>query len=509
MTTNKIFISYRREDAANVTGRIHDRLSQHFGKEAIFNDVISEIPLGIDFQTYLEEKVSQCKVLLTVIGKNWLTIEGDKGEPQLQSPTDHLRIEIESALQQNILVISLLVQDAKVPSKEELPKSIRELAFRQKIDIRPDPDFHKDMDRLIQYLGEYLQALGDRKKFDAKIPEVQQDKTKSEDQAKKLEREIKQTGGKQDKTKSEDQAKKLEREIKQTGGKQPIANKGGFRKSKSNVPKGKTKSFWSRINKRVDHTFLFPLIIFSVLLILISAVKIAGFDHDYIPISGVTTEVPMENSLDILSGIRVGTSWEQSVNIYREHNIDSDTVSVLSAAGEIILGHEVFNAGEVAVLDRTSDGKWLEVGIDGRSLGFVQASEIQEIWPTGLITYTENVGEEVLSTLKSSSGVETIIRKGPNYLRLETKVECLDETCTRISFYSMVDKSPNGVVGTYGGHEVVGNWKKGDMISIYAIVPPDFLNLVGNVFFSCIGSKQVCTSSRILGVKVVGRATVP
>lgn len=33
---SRIFLSYRREDSADVTGRIDDRLVQQFGREAVF-----------------------------------------------------------------------------------------------------------------------------------------------------------------------------------------------------------------------------------------------------------------------------------------------------------------------------------------------------------------------------------------------------------------------------------------------------------------------------------------
>ena len=106
-----IFISYRREDAADVTGRINDRLRQHFGDEAVFTDV-DKIPIGEDFRVHLDEKVSQCIVFLAVIGKNWLTAAGHKGRSGLHDPTDYVRIELESALRRNIPVIPLLVSQS-------------------------------------------------------------------------------------------------------------------------------------------------------------------------------------------------------------------------------------------------------------------------------------------------------------------------------------------------------------------------------------------------------------
>jgi hypothetical protein len=37
----KIFISYRRTDSQDVTGRIYDRLVAHFSQERVFKDVES------------------------------------------------------------------------------------------------------------------------------------------------------------------------------------------------------------------------------------------------------------------------------------------------------------------------------------------------------------------------------------------------------------------------------------------------------------------------------------
>lgn len=155
---NHIFISYRREDAADVTGRIHDRLRQHFGEDAIFTDV-DKIPLGVDFRAQLDDKVSRCKVLLPVIGRNWLAVKDHRGQPRLQDPDDFVRLEIESALRRDIPVIPLLVHGIEMPSKDDLPDSLQELAYRNGTRIRPDPDFHKDMDRLISALEQHLRSL--------------------------------------------------------------------------------------------------------------------------------------------------------------------------------------------------------------------------------------------------------------------------------------------------------------------------------------------------------------
>ena len=150
----RIFISYRRADSADVTGRIYDRLKEYFGKSAIFKDVDS-IPPGVDFREHLEKAVGKCKVFLVVIGDRWLEATDARRRNRLQDPDDFVRIEIESALKRNITIIPLLVRGASMPAEMKLPPSLRKLVYRNGISIRSDPDFHGDMNRLIEAISNY------------------------------------------------------------------------------------------------------------------------------------------------------------------------------------------------------------------------------------------------------------------------------------------------------------------------------------------------------------------
>jgi hypothetical protein len=142
-----VFISYRRDDSADITGRIYDRLIQRFSRDIVFKDVDS-IPLGIDFRQHLEKALSQCRVLIAVVGDEWTGSE--QGKRRIDDPRDHVRLELELALNRNIPVIPVLVRNATIPAEEALPSSLRSLAYRNGIQVRPDPDFHADVDRLIK-----------------------------------------------------------------------------------------------------------------------------------------------------------------------------------------------------------------------------------------------------------------------------------------------------------------------------------------------------------------------
>jgi hypothetical protein len=149
----KIFISYRREDSEHITGRIDDRLAAQFGRAAVFIDV-DTIPFGIDFRVHLQEAVAHCDFLLAVIGESWIEVryqDGPRaGQRRLDDPGDFVRVEIQSALQRGIVVIPVLVGRGAMPSVQQLPEGLQELAYRNAAEVRSGRDFHDHMDRLIR-----------------------------------------------------------------------------------------------------------------------------------------------------------------------------------------------------------------------------------------------------------------------------------------------------------------------------------------------------------------------
>ncbi|MGD1860995.1 MAG: SUMF1/EgtB/PvdO family nonheme iron enzyme [Leptolyngbyaceae cyanobacterium] len=155
----KIFISYRRSDSEDVAGRIYDRLINHFGKGNVFKDV-DDIPFGVDFRDYLNASLDQCQIVLAVIGKTWLTATDDSGRRRLDNPADWVRLELEESLRRrDVLVVPLLVRRASLPRVDELPEPLRDLAYRNGTQARPDPDFHTDMTRLINGVENYFKNL--------------------------------------------------------------------------------------------------------------------------------------------------------------------------------------------------------------------------------------------------------------------------------------------------------------------------------------------------------------
>src|SRR5271157_420441 len=140
---SNVFVSYRRQDSSDITGRISDYLKAKHGAYSLFKDVDS-IPAGEDFREILRDAVNQCDVVLAVIGKEWISAMDANGRRRVDDPNDYVRVEILTALERKIPVIPVLVENVAMPPAEELPEPLRPLVFRNAVPVRPDPDFHND-----------------------------------------------------------------------------------------------------------------------------------------------------------------------------------------------------------------------------------------------------------------------------------------------------------------------------------------------------------------------------
>jgi hypothetical protein len=153
---SQIFLCYRRADSQYVAGRIYDRLAQAFSPSSLFLDVDS-IPLSVPYSRFIERVLRHAEVVLVMIGPHWLSTD-DGGQRRIDDPDDFVRIEIETALRVGTNAIPITLSGTPLPTASDLPPPIRALVSRQGHSVRPDPDFHRDMDRLVGLLRPLLGA---------------------------------------------------------------------------------------------------------------------------------------------------------------------------------------------------------------------------------------------------------------------------------------------------------------------------------------------------------------
>ena len=149
----QIVLSYRRSDSDVITGRIRDNLANHYGEHAVFMDVDS-IPLGVDYREQMREALSDNKVMIAVIGPKWL---GGRGKnARINASNDPVRIELETAFQQGMRIIPVLVSGATMPKAADLPQSLQGLCYINAGAVDGGRDFRQHMSRLVYAIDQIL-----------------------------------------------------------------------------------------------------------------------------------------------------------------------------------------------------------------------------------------------------------------------------------------------------------------------------------------------------------------
>jgi hypothetical protein len=146
-----VFISYRRENTAGEARALFNDLVARLGEGAVFMDVDS-IALGRDFRVVIEETTATCDLMLVLIGRNWLDAKDEGGRTRLENSGDYVRLEIEAALKRNIPVTPVLVQGAHMPVAEQLPETIRDLAYRNGFELS-NTRWESDVGEMVRRLG--------------------------------------------------------------------------------------------------------------------------------------------------------------------------------------------------------------------------------------------------------------------------------------------------------------------------------------------------------------------
>jgi hypothetical protein len=111
---SRIFISYRRDDAAADAGRLSDVLTDELGPNSVYKDV-DDVPLGVSWRAAVRQAIRDSAAVLAVIGPSWT-----------QSPA--IEIELRTAFDSGIRVIPVLVRNANMPTPEALSSHLADFS---------------------------------------------------------------------------------------------------------------------------------------------------------------------------------------------------------------------------------------------------------------------------------------------------------------------------------------------------------------------------------------------
>jgi TIR domain/Tetratricopeptide repeat len=154
-----IFLSYRREDAAPYARLLQFQLRERFPAAQVFIDLDS-IEAGLPFAKVIRDAVDTCTVLVALIGRQWMTITDEDGSRRLDNPRDYVRFEVQTALERGVRVIPVLVDGARPPREQQLPAELQELAELNALELSYGR-YEYDAGRLLDLVQRVLTAAGD------------------------------------------------------------------------------------------------------------------------------------------------------------------------------------------------------------------------------------------------------------------------------------------------------------------------------------------------------------
>jgi hypothetical protein len=155
-----IFISYRRQDTSGYALGLRREFtqSQSLSSVQVFLDSASLAP-GVRWREEIRGWLSRCEVMLVLIGDEWLVTRD--GQKKIEQENDSVHFELELVLgRDDIRIIPVLLEEAKMPSPGMLPLSVRGLCEYEAHAIH-DHSYDPDVNRLIEQLSRIADELGD------------------------------------------------------------------------------------------------------------------------------------------------------------------------------------------------------------------------------------------------------------------------------------------------------------------------------------------------------------
>lgn len=155
----EIFISYRRQDTSGYALALRREFRQALPSVRVFLDVES-LDAGVRWRDEIGRRLTACDVMLVLIGDEWVTMRD--GTKKIEQDNDPVRFEFEHVLRRDkqITIIPVLVEDARMPSPDDLPAAVRRLCDYNAHAIH-DRTYDQDVNRLVEGLSKLADKTDD------------------------------------------------------------------------------------------------------------------------------------------------------------------------------------------------------------------------------------------------------------------------------------------------------------------------------------------------------------
>ena len=152
-----IFISYRKEDSADLALALADKLSDAFGNDAVFLDR-KRIELGTRWRQEIDNALADSRVVLSLIGQRWLATYDEFGQRRIDRDDDVLGYELSTAIARGLCVIPLYLHGVRPLPAEAFPARLQRLAETQGLPF----DLFGDLEPLLRRIEAVTGVCGSR-----------------------------------------------------------------------------------------------------------------------------------------------------------------------------------------------------------------------------------------------------------------------------------------------------------------------------------------------------------
>lgn len=150
-----IFISYRRVDSQHASFAIADRLRWAFGTDNVFLDHGS-IRTGKAWPSVLRDGLRAARVMVVVVGPNWLSAVDEWGRRRIDDRGDWVRQEVQTGLERSrageLVVLPTFLDKAPALTRAALDSKLADFADLQRLEIGA-ASWERDLEQLIEEVG--------------------------------------------------------------------------------------------------------------------------------------------------------------------------------------------------------------------------------------------------------------------------------------------------------------------------------------------------------------------
>lgn len=150
-----LFISYRRVDSQHASLAIADRLRWAFGAENVFLDHGS-IRTGKAWPKALADALREARVMVAVVGPNWLSATDEWGRRRIDDRGDWVRQELLTGLERlragELVLLPVFLDKAPALAREALDGKLADFAELQRLQLGA-ASWERDLEALIEQVA--------------------------------------------------------------------------------------------------------------------------------------------------------------------------------------------------------------------------------------------------------------------------------------------------------------------------------------------------------------------